>query len=306
MPVKKYSERKREQRDAANSEAAGVILIIISAFLLLCMLTRGLILGDIGRAIANVFMGVIGYVTYPLLLFMLILGILKVQKRKLSVRVRYAVWISVIAFAVILIAQLATSHSYLGNGFNSYVSDVYANKNTVGGVLFGVIDYAFYAVVGTVFAYIIFSLLIVAALFFMSGFYTNLPVVKRADKRRKNKMVKKSSKGFVTEASYDANGFFDSENRAGGHRDADRYPHTQKLQELCGRDLSVRTGAERALRQKRAGQDQLRRGAVLPVHGHFFPHQKGQATHPRGGRARPHLCRRPHPLRLRHHRGGHL
>lgn len=77
MPAKKYSERKREEREAANSEAAGVILIIISAFLLLCMLTRGLILGDIGRAIANVLTGVIGYVTYPLLLFMLIWAYLK-------------------------------------------------------------------------------------------------------------------------------------------------------------------------------------------------------------------------------------
>ena len=133
MPAKKYSERKREEREAANSEAAGVILIIISAFLLLCMLTRGLILGDIGRAIANVLTGVIGYVTYPLLLFMLILGILKVQKRKLSVRVRYAVWVSVIAFAIICIAHLATSYAYMGNGFNSYASEVYSNKNTVGG-----------------------------------------------------------------------------------------------------------------------------------------------------------------------------
>ncbi len=216
MPAKKYSERKREEREAANSEAAGVILIIISAFLLLCMLTRGLILGDIGRAIANVLTGVIGYVTYPLLLFMLILGILKVQKRKLSVRMRYAVWVSVIAFAIICIAHLATSYAYMGNGFNSYASEVYSNKNTVGGVIFGVIVYAFYAVMGTVFTYIVFSLLIVAALFFMSGFYANLPVVKRADRKRRNKNVKKSTKGFVTDASYGLNGFSDAENRGGG------------------------------------------------------------------------------------------
>ena len=216
MPAKKYSERKREEREAANSEAAGVILIIISAFLLLCMLTRGLILGDIGRAIANVLTGVIGYVTYPLLLFMLILGILKVQKRKLSVRVRYAVWVSVIAFAIICIVHLATSYAYMGNGFNSYASEVYSNKNTVGGVLFGVIVYAFYAVIGTVFTYIVFSLLIVAALFFMSGFYANLPVVKRADRKRRNKNVKKSTKGFITDASYGLNGFSDAENRGGG------------------------------------------------------------------------------------------
>ena len=113
MSPKKYSERKREEREAANSEAVGVILIIVSAFLLLCMITGGLILGDIGRAISNIFLGILGYFTFPLLLFTLILGIMKVQKRKVYVRAAIIVCIAVIVLTVVLIAQLGTSSKYL-------------------------------------------------------------------------------------------------------------------------------------------------------------------------------------------------
>ena len=82
LTPKKYSERKRDERKASNDETTGIILVILSAFFLLCLFTKDLILGFIGTAVANLFLGIIGYLSYPILLYLLVLGILKIKGRR--------------------------------------------------------------------------------------------------------------------------------------------------------------------------------------------------------------------------------
>lgn len=215
MTPKKYSERKREERESANSEVAGVILIIISAFFLLVMITGGFILGDIGRAISNVMLGVLGYFTFPLFVFLLILGIVKVQHRRIGVKAKYVVGTVVIALAVLLIAQLASSYAYIGEGgFPSYISSVYGNKNTVGGVIFGTVVYGIQRVVTQVVTYILLSLVILLSLFFMSGFYANLPFAQKYADKRKNSAKNKQS--AIKSAPYNINNDFTVGNQSGG------------------------------------------------------------------------------------------
>lgn len=215
MTPKKYSERKREERESANSEVAGVILIIISAFFLLVMITGGFILGDIGRAISNVMLGVLGYFTFPLFVFLLILGIVKVQHRRIGVKAKYVVGTVVIALAVLLIAQLASSYAYIGEGgFPSYISSVYGNKNTVGGVIFGTVVYGIQRVVTQVVTYILLSLVILLSLFFMSGFYANLPFAQKYADKRKNSAKNKQS--AVRSVPYNINNDFTVGNQSGG------------------------------------------------------------------------------------------
>lgn len=193
MAQKRYSERKKEERDSANRQAAGVILIIVSAFLLLCTVTRGLILGSIGTAVYNVSLGLLGYSIYPILLFVLLLGIVKTQKKKLSVSAGTAAWIAVLAVIVVLIANLISSTKYLGNGFSSFIANVWDNKNTVGGVVFGVVNYGLYALVRVVFSYIILALLALVALFFITGLYSHTFAGKKSVDKRKYSGAKKSN-----------------------------------------------------------------------------------------------------------------
>ena len=193
MAQKRYSERKKEERDSANRQAAGVILIIVSAFLLLCTVTRGLILGSIGTAVYNVSLGLLGYSIYPILLFVLILGIVKTQKKKLSVSAGTAAWIAVLAVIVILIANLISSTKYLGDGFSAFIANVWDNKNTVGGVAFGVINYGLYALVRVVFSYIILALSALVALFFITGLYSHTAAGKKSVDKRKYSAAKKSN-----------------------------------------------------------------------------------------------------------------
>lgn len=212
MAQKRYSERKREEKEGANRQAAGVILIIVSAFLLLCTITRGLILGNIGTAIYNVSLGLLGYSIYPILLFVLLLGIVKTQKKSLSVSAGTAVWIAFLAIIVVLIANLISSAKYLGNGFSSFIENVWDNKNTVGGVAFGVINYGLYALVRIVFSYIILALLALMALFFITGLFTRTPLGKKSAGKRKQAAAKRSNP-FVYGGSSSS---FGSDDRAYG------------------------------------------------------------------------------------------
>lgn len=209
MTPKKYSDRKREERTSARSETLGVILIIASAFFLVCLITRALILGFVGRAIANVLLGLVGLFAYALFLFTLITGILKVKQRSLTIKKRFVIGLVVITLAVILIANLASSAQYLGLGFSEYASAVYGAKNTVGGLLFGLVNYLFYLVFGTVLSYIVFSLAIVVTLFFMTGFFAGLPM-NRENGERKN--LKASGRN---ESVYGMHSSFASSNSGG-------------------------------------------------------------------------------------------
>lgn len=183
---KKYSERKRDDKERASGQTTGVVLIIISVFLLICTLTNGLVLGDIGTIITRFLLGIFGYITFPILLFMFIYGVLKVRNKKLTVRKKYVVGTLVALFSLIEIAQILSTVGSINGDFSAYIGSVY-KVTTLGGVAFGLLAYTFNALIGTVFSCILLGLVIVATIFFMSAFYADLPSIKARDKKRKSK-----------------------------------------------------------------------------------------------------------------------
>lgn len=166
MPPKGYSERKKEERIKRSNETLGVILIIISVFALLCLVTRGLILGDVGRAISNVILGFVGYAAYPFLVCLLVLGIVKIRGIKSDVRPSVIAAGVLIAIFVVTIAHQASSARFFGNGFSAYEGEVYSSKTTVGGVLFGLLAYPIHAIFGSVFSYVVYAVAILLSVMF--------------------------------------------------------------------------------------------------------------------------------------------
>ena len=81
-----------------------------------------------------------------------------------------------VAIFVITIAHQASSARFLGNGFSAYEGEVYASKNTVGGVLFGLLAYPVHAVFGAVFSYVVYAVAILLSVMFCLRF---------SEKRRK-------------------------------------------------------------------------------------------------------------------------
>ena len=155
MAQKRYT---RGRNNNSNNDLTGIVLIIISAFFLLCLCIP-VLLGAISKVIRHVTVGIFGFMAYPIFLCMLLLGIAIVQKRKLSVAPKTVVSICLIAFFASIILQLATSYKYLGSGFNSYIKSVYDNF-TGGGVFFAVFAYGLQSIITPIFTYIVCSLLI--------------------------------------------------------------------------------------------------------------------------------------------------
>ncbi len=203
MTPNKYSDRKRQEKANANSETAGVILIIISAFLLLCLITSGLVLGEIGIVISNVTLGLVGYSAYPILLAMFIVGVLKASKKGSGANGRYVAVAIFFSIFVILIVNLATSAKYIQNTFGDYIASVYAGKDTVGGIIFGLVNYGLYALIDDVFSYVVYAIVALGILLLaIPGIWKKKSIPGKPSHNYKTN----KHDGFVASRRYDGNG----------------------------------------------------------------------------------------------------
>lgn len=179
---KKYTNGRRRDKENNDSEILGIILVIISAFILLCIFIPP-ILGSISKkAIYPVITGFFGLFAYPLFLCMLLGGIALIQGRHTDLPARYKAGIICSVIALMLILQLATTHSILVNSFSSYISATY-RKTTAGGVLFGIFAYGIQRAITPVVSYILFSILFLLSL----GFFILMPIIsKRMNAQKSN------------------------------------------------------------------------------------------------------------------------
>ena len=192
MPSKKYNNGRRREKAEGESDILGIVLVILSAFILLCIIVRP-ILGVISKLIYGVTTGIFGIFSYPLFFSTLILGIALIQGRKASLATRYKLGIVFMALSLMIILQLATTHSMLGETFSSYVSGVYSAKLTAGGVLFGVVAYAVQRLITPVVSYIVFSLLFIAAF----TFFIALPLYGKRKNDKRAQTPEQANNSFV-------------------------------------------------------------------------------------------------------------
>lgn len=165
VPSKKYSNGRRKEKTGGDNEIFGIVLVILSAFILLCIFIPP-ILGSISKkVIFPVVTGIFGFFAYPLFLCTLLLGIALIQGRKTNLSARYKAGIICMAISLLLILQLATTHSILGYGFGSYLSHTY-RKLSAGGVVFGIFAYGIQRAVTPVVSYILYSVAFLSSLYF--------------------------------------------------------------------------------------------------------------------------------------------
>lgn len=177
-----YIKRDGGGHTEKDHDIAGIVLMIISAFFLLCFAVP-VIFGPVSRAIQSFFLGSFGIFSYALFAFVFALGLGLLLRRRISVSVKKALMIAGIALFLMLLLQLITTHAHLSSGIGGYLSAVYEAKWTAGGVVFGVIAYGIRALISIVGAYIVISLLLVgcaALLVYTIVRERGLPAVRRA------------------------------------------------------------------------------------------------------------------------------
>ncbi|MCI8412669.1 MAG: hypothetical protein HFE47_01045 [Clostridia bacterium] len=192
MPTKKYNNGRRKENHTSDNEIFGIVLVIISAFILLCIVVRP-ILGIISKGIFNVTIGVFGLFSYPLFLCTLLWGIALIQGRSANLRTRYKAGIVCMTVSLMFILQLATTHALLKESFSAYISGTY-HGITAGGVLFGVVAYGIQTVVTPIVSYIVFSLVFVCS----AVFFFLLPILnKRKELQREEQPFAQNAPAFV-------------------------------------------------------------------------------------------------------------
>lgn len=162
----------------------GVTLIIISAFLLLCIVIKP-ILGVFSEAIFGVLLGVFGIASYPMLIATLILGIFILSGRKMQAEVKTRVGIALAVIFGLVILQLASTHAFLGQKFSAYISSTYSAKYSAGGIIMGLIAFAFKSLITEAATYVVFSLALILDIMFMTSAFRKLRELsgKRKDKK---------------------------------------------------------------------------------------------------------------------------
>lgn len=124
-------------KNYATREKVGIVLVIVSAFVLFCLITKNLLLVGVGGFISNLFMGIFGYVSYPLLLSVILCGISMVSHKSVNFKPKTWLAIGLVALSAIEILQTAlTSLQIHDLSFGQYVAFCYENA-TAGGVVFG-------------------------------------------------------------------------------------------------------------------------------------------------------------------------
>ena len=154
-----YKRRDSVGRTDKDHDILGIVLMIISAFLLLCSAIP-VIFGPVSSAIQAVCLGLFGIFAYALFAFVFAIGLVLLLRRKISVSAKKIIAIAGIAVFLMVLLQLITTNSVLSESFGDYISEVYANKWTAGGIIFGLIAYGIKALISVVGAYIVVSLLL--------------------------------------------------------------------------------------------------------------------------------------------------
>ncbi|MCH5155922.1 MAG: hypothetical protein J1F69_04875 [Clostridiales bacterium] len=189
--------KKKKAKSNGSHDILGVTLIVISAFLLLCIVIKP-ILGVFSEAIFSVLLGVFGIASYPILIATLILGIFILGGRKVQAEPKMIVGISLAVFFALVILQLASTHAFLDKSFSGYIDSVYAAKYSVGGIIIGLIAFGFKALISAPATYVIFSLALVLDILLMTKAFAKIRTLLQ---NRKAKSAAKANNAMPQESA---------------------------------------------------------------------------------------------------------
>lgn len=186
MAQKKY--RKKRVKSSGNHDVLGITLIVISAFLLLCIVIKP-VLGVFSEAIFGVMLGVFGIASYPMLLATLMLGVCILLKRAPGASKKTVICLSFAVFFALLIFQLASTHSFLTQNFSAYIDSVYTAKYSAGGIIMGLIAYGAQALITETACYVVFAVALTVDIVIMTSAVSRIRAA--AANRRAKKLQEK-------------------------------------------------------------------------------------------------------------------
>ena len=212
----KKEKKEKSRASVMTRETVGMTLLLFSAVIFFICVTGNYLFGEIGVAITAFFLGIFGFLTYPLLVYTMYQSfVLVFGKGKIPFSWRLRVWL-VIA-AAFLIVHTATAERFFGGGYGAYLAGCWsaaqegAAGGTGGGVVLGAIVYPVRALLSPAGAYVVFALLVLLSLAWLLMKTPLRGVVKgiHSTKRKENKGGYDPNETFDDEESTPPKGFED-------------------------------------------------------------------------------------------------
>ena len=142
-------------------ETIGMTLLLFSAVMLFITVTGKYVFGEIGTAITAFFLGLFGFLAYPLFAYAIYKSVLLIAGKK-GVPLKWSLRAGFFLVSVFLIVHTATSAAFFGNGYGGYLSGCWnaaaesVKGATAGGVIFGIVVYPIRALLSAAGAYVVF------------------------------------------------------------------------------------------------------------------------------------------------------
>ena len=193
------ADNQERGKGVVTRETFGMTFLIFGIILLVIATVGRYIFGEIGVSITAFLLGTFGYFVYPLLLLILYGSVCMVAGRSL-IPAKWTLKFTALLCAAFLIAQLATSTRFFGEGFGAYLSGCYTaagelSSATAGGALFGLVVYPLRSILSTAGAYVLFSLLAALALFvFLWGTRLKASLLGGEERKRPAKQPKEKKR----------------------------------------------------------------------------------------------------------------
>ena len=166
------NKKERNKASVMTRETFGMTFMLFGAIMFFIAVTGKLVFGSVGTAITAFFVGLFGFLFYPLDLLFIYLGFVMVFGKK-PIPAKWLLRFFLLTLSIFLIVHLATSERFVSEGFGGYMGGCWnaagasAAAGTGGGVILGLIVYPVRSLFHVAGAYVVFSLLLAAALFYV-------------------------------------------------------------------------------------------------------------------------------------------
>ncbi len=139
-----------------HSKIFGIVLCCLSAIMIVCLTFSFPVF------VSNLIYGIFGLSSYAIFSFLLIVGTSLITNKKLIKNLKYFIFVLCAVVCVLIFLHIILSKNALQtSNFNQYISYCYNFKNTIGGVLLGLISYALFKLLNVVGACVLVAIFLV-------------------------------------------------------------------------------------------------------------------------------------------------
>lgn len=172
---KKKNTKKKEGARVFTRETVGLVLALFTLVALVMFVSRGAIFGEVGEAVSSFLLGVFGYATFVVFALLAYASVALVSGKHIKASAGAVVFSALLVLFAFCLAHTITAAvgGLAYEGYGAYLGDCFAageggfGTSMAGGALCGLLVYPVVRLTTDVGGYIIFSLLVLGAAYFL-------------------------------------------------------------------------------------------------------------------------------------------